>query len=207
MSGPPGSTRRGAGSTVPGKYLAYEEDGRKVVVRDLARVDPHRALAGRRRAVRRRHGVPPPRAGGRPGRGRPRARRPLAERDLRQRPARRVEPARPTATRSPSGRHTLFFLDTGRSRPPSARPARQRPSSQSAPRRAVSCPCSMAETIAVLSLKGGTGKTTTVRTLSDVLRRVGLDVLAIDLDPAGQPVGLLRRPAGRDPDDRRRPVG
>src|ERR1044071_5610432 len=43
----------------------------------------------------------------------------------------------------------------------------------------------MAETIAVLSLKGGTGKTTTVRTLTDVLRRVGLDVLAIDLDPQG----------------------
>jgi chromosome partitioning protein len=43
----------------------------------------------------------------------------------------------------------------------------------------------MAETIAVLSLKGGTGKTTTVRTLADVLRRVALDVLAIDLDPQG----------------------
>jgi chromosome partitioning protein len=43
----------------------------------------------------------------------------------------------------------------------------------------------MAETIAVLSLKGGTGKTTTVRTLADVLRRAGLDVLAIDLDPQG----------------------
>jgi chromosome partitioning protein len=43
----------------------------------------------------------------------------------------------------------------------------------------------MADTIAVLSLKGGTGKTTTVRTLADVLRRVGLDVLAIDLDPQG----------------------
>jgi chromosome partitioning protein len=43
----------------------------------------------------------------------------------------------------------------------------------------------MAETIAVLSLKGGTGKTTTVRTLTDVLRRIGLDVLAIDLDPQG----------------------
>ena len=35
-----------------------------------------------------------------------------------------------------------------------------------------------ADTIAVLSLKGGTGKTTTVRTLADVLRRAGLDVLA-----------------------------
>jgi chromosome partitioning protein len=43
----------------------------------------------------------------------------------------------------------------------------------------------MAETIAVLSLKGGTGKTTTVRTLADVLRRVGLEVLAVDLDPQG----------------------
>ena len=43
----------------------------------------------------------------------------------------------------------------------------------------------MAETIAVLSQKGGTGKTTTVRTLTDVLRRVGLRVLAIDLDPQG----------------------
>jgi chromosome partitioning protein len=43
----------------------------------------------------------------------------------------------------------------------------------------------MAETIAVLSLKGGTGKTTTVRTLTDVFRRLGLDVLAIDLDPQG----------------------
>jgi chromosome partitioning protein len=43
----------------------------------------------------------------------------------------------------------------------------------------------MAETIAVLSLKGGTGKTTTVRTLADVFRRLGMDVLAIDLDPQG----------------------
>jgi chromosome partitioning protein len=43
----------------------------------------------------------------------------------------------------------------------------------------------MAETIAVLSLKGGTGKTTTVRTLADVMRRIGLDVLAVDLDPQG----------------------
>jgi chromosome partitioning protein len=40
-------------------------------------------------------------------------------------------------------------------------------------------------TIAVLSQKGGTGKTTTVRTLADVLRRRGMRVLAIDLDPQG----------------------
>jgi chromosome partitioning protein len=43
----------------------------------------------------------------------------------------------------------------------------------------------MAQTIAVLSQKGGTGKTTTVRTLTDVLRRSGLRTLAVDLDPQG----------------------
>jgi chromosome partitioning protein len=43
----------------------------------------------------------------------------------------------------------------------------------------------MAETIAVLSQKGGTGKTTTVRTLADVLRRVDVRTLAVDLDPQG----------------------
>ncbi len=43
----------------------------------------------------------------------------------------------------------------------------------------------MAVTIAVLSQKGGTGKTTTVRSLADVLGRVGLNVLAIDADPQG----------------------
>jgi chromosome partitioning protein len=43
----------------------------------------------------------------------------------------------------------------------------------------------MAATIAVLSQKGGTGKTTAVRTVTDVLRRVGLNVLAVDLDPQG----------------------
>ena len=40
-------------------------------------------------------------------------------------------------------------------------------------------------TIAVLSQKGGTGKTTSVRTLTDVFRRSGLRVLAVDLDPQG----------------------
>jgi chromosome partitioning protein len=43
----------------------------------------------------------------------------------------------------------------------------------------------MAATIAVLSQKGGTGKTTAVRTVRDVLQRIGLDVLAVDLDPQG----------------------
>jgi chromosome partitioning protein len=39
--------------------------------------------------------------------------------------------------------------------------------------------------ISVLSQKGGTGKTTMVRTLADVFRRVGMNVLAVDLDPQG----------------------
>ena len=43
----------------------------------------------------------------------------------------------------------------------------------------------MAEKIAVLSQKGGTGKTTAVRHLADVFRRADLNVLAIDLDPQG----------------------
>jgi chromosome partitioning protein len=42
-----------------------------------------------------------------------------------------------------------------------------------------------ASTIAILSQKGGTGKTTMTRTLTDVFGRLGLDVLAIDADPQG----------------------
>jgi chromosome partitioning protein len=44
---------------------------------------------------------------------------------------------------------------------------------------------SQAHTIAVLSQKGGTGKTTFVRTMTDVLRRIGMNVLPVDLDPQG----------------------
>jgi chromosome partitioning protein len=43
----------------------------------------------------------------------------------------------------------------------------------------------MSVTIAVLSQKGGTGKTTMVRSLADVLTRIGLDVIAVDADPKG----------------------
>jgi len=43
----------------------------------------------------------------------------------------------------------------------------------------------MAHTIAVLSQKGGTGKTTAVRSLTDAFRRRGVHTLAIDLDPQG----------------------
>ena len=57
----------------------------------------------------------------------------------------------------------------------------------------------MATTIAVLSQKGGTGKTTTVRTLTDVLTRVGLDVLAVDLDPQGNLSDYFDVPADADP--------
>jgi chromosome partitioning protein len=43
----------------------------------------------------------------------------------------------------------------------------------------------MATTISFLSQKGGTGKTTAVRTLSEVFSRLGIDVLAVDADPQG----------------------
>jgi chromosome partitioning protein len=43
----------------------------------------------------------------------------------------------------------------------------------------------VAETITVLSQKGGTGKTTAVRSLADAYRRAGLEVLCVDLDPQG----------------------
>jgi chromosome partitioning protein len=57
----------------------------------------------------------------------------------------------------------------------------------------------MATTIAVLSQKGGTGKTTTVRTLTDVLRRIGLEVLAVDLDPQGNLSDYFDVPPDADP--------
>jgi chromosome partitioning protein len=57
----------------------------------------------------------------------------------------------------------------------------------------------MGETIAVLSQKGGTGKTTTVRTLTDVLRRAGLSVLAVDLDPQGNLSDYFDVPADAEP--------
>ena len=43
----------------------------------------------------------------------------------------------------------------------------------------------MALTIAILSQKGGTGKTTMTRSLADIFGRVGLSTLAVDGDPQG----------------------
>ena len=57
----------------------------------------------------------------------------------------------------------------------------------------------MAATITVLSQKGGTGKTTTVRTLTDAYRRVGLDVLGVDLDPQGNLSDYFDVPADASP--------
>jgi chromosome partitioning protein len=56
-----------------------------------------------------------------------------------------------------------------------------------------------ASTITVCSQKGGTGKTTTVRTLCDVFRRIGLDVLAVDLDPQGNLSDYFDVPADASP--------
>ena len=57
----------------------------------------------------------------------------------------------------------------------------------------------MSETIAVLSLKGGTGKTTTVRMLADVFRQIGLDVLCVDLDPQGNLSDYFQVPPDASP--------
>jgi chromosome partitioning protein len=57
----------------------------------------------------------------------------------------------------------------------------------------------MAQTVAVLSQKGGTGKTTTVRTLTDVFRRCDLEVLAVDLDPQGNLSDYFDVPADAEP--------
>ena len=70
--------------------------------------------------------------------------------------------------------------------------ARQRPRASVAVR-------AVGATIAVLSQKGGTGKTTTVRTLADVLRRRGLRVLAVDLDPQGNLSDYFDVPPEADP--------
>jgi len=57
----------------------------------------------------------------------------------------------------------------------------------------------MATTIAVLSQKGGTGKTTLTRTLTDVFGRLGLDVLAVDCDPQGNLSDYFDTDAGAHP--------
>ena len=51
----------------------------------------------------------------------------------------------------------------------------------------------------MLSQKGGTGKTTAVRTLTDVLRRSGLRTLAVDLDPQGNLSDYFDLPPDAEP--------
>ncbi|HEU0024357.1 MAG TPA: AAA family ATPase, partial [Thermoleophilaceae bacterium] len=57
----------------------------------------------------------------------------------------------------------------------------------------------MGTTLTILSQKGGTGKTTTVRTLADVFRRAGLEVLCVDLDPQGNLSDYFDVPADASP--------
>jgi chromosome partitioning protein len=57
----------------------------------------------------------------------------------------------------------------------------------------------MAQTIAVLSQKGGTGKTTAVRTLTDAFRRGGVRTLAVDLDPQGNLSDYFDLPTDAEP--------
>ncbi|HEY4562236.1 MAG TPA: ParA family protein [Thermoanaerobaculia bacterium] len=57
----------------------------------------------------------------------------------------------------------------------------------------------MGTTITVLSQKGGTGKTTTVRSLTDVFRKLGLHTLCVDLDPQGNLSDYFDVPADASP--------
>jgi chromosome partitioning protein len=57
----------------------------------------------------------------------------------------------------------------------------------------------VATTVTMLSQKGGTGKTTAVRTLADVLRRIGVEVLCVDLDPQGNLSDYFDVPADAAP--------
>src|SRR4051812_4844500 len=56
-----------------------------------------------------------------------------------------------------------------------------------------------AQTVTVLSQKGGTGKTTTVRTVADAFRRVGLEALVVDMDPQGNLSDYYDVPADATP--------
>ena len=76
-------------------------------------------------------------------------------------------------------------LERRRAPPSQAGPQPASRASRAPPRASTRSIASMAHTIAVLSQKGGTGKTTTVRTLADVLRRSGVRTLTVDLDPQG----------------------
>src|SRR5215218_9680520 len=160
------------------------------------RMDADRPLAGRRRALRRRHGLAPPRPDRRPGRRRAGARRPLAQRRLRQRPARRVVAAGRRRRDRRRAAHDPFPGHRGRRRVAAGPGVHRRRGLSAAAARLLR---SMAETITVLSLKGGTGKTTTVRTLADVFRRIGLDVLCVDLDPQGNLSDYFDVPADATP--------
>jgi chromosome partitioning protein len=57
----------------------------------------------------------------------------------------------------------------------------------------------LATTLTVLSQKGGTGKTTAARTLADAYRRIGLEVLCVDLDPQGNLSDYFDVPADASP--------
>jgi len=57
----------------------------------------------------------------------------------------------------------------------------------------------LSTTLTILSQKGGTGKTTSVRTLADVFRRASIEVLCVDLDPQGNLSDYFDVPADASP--------
>ena len=217
----------------PGQYLAWADGDEVRHRRPGPRVDAGRAQPRGRRALRRPDGVAPPCADRPSGRRRARPRRPQPQRRVRQRRARRVAGAGATATRSSSGatgctswrRRPTWSPPAPRRWSPSARRAlraRQARGGEDGGARARGIPgplrppdrfhaalarvAGVAQKIAVLSQKGGTGKTTAVRTLTDVFRQAGLDVLVVDLDPQGNLSDYFDVDPEATPDGRRRPL-
>ena len=173
----------------------------------LARVDADRAQPRGRPALRRPDGLAASRADRAPPRRRPAARRPQPQRRVRQRradrrppaPGRRRDHRRALPAELPARRLGGAGRPAGGLRRASPRPAERSRAAEDSRQRSIA---PMAKTIAVLSQKGGTGKTTAVRTLTDVLRRAGAAHARGRPRSAGQPLGLLRPAPRRRADDR-----
>ena len=197
-----GAASRARASTSPTRTAATI----RVVALD-ARVDADRPQPGRRRPLRRPDGLAPSRADRAPGRRRARARRPQPQRRVRQRRARRVARAarrrrdrrRPPPPALP-GHDVEPPAHASRHRAPRRQPetgTELEPADRRRPPIVSAIVARMAETIAVLSQKGGTGKTTAVRHPDRRLPPRGPRRAGRRPRPAGQPVGLLRRRPGR----------
>ena len=181
-----------------GRGGAREPDGARQVPRlrgvgpprrgaRLARVDPDRALAGRRRALRRRDGVAPPRAD--------RLTRPTASRcSTTARSTASTSTAAAwsgarwrTATRSSSGAtRSASWTPPSVGRAGARGGARRHGRVASGPsRRPLSCARPWPRRSRSCRSRAARARPPPSERSTDVLRRIGLDVLAVDLDPQG----------------------